>query len=161
MPTLTGEANFELGRFKISPNFSYKIKMSNQNYLHYKVTPATNPVTQIDCIGNYYDYNQFSVSSVFSFRYTKTKSLFLSPYLELRLYTHRPPRSVTGDWLWNTKQHNFLSAVSFGYLFHPNEVYRFSFYYTYQAQMSTMKYEKYYPYNYRGHYIGMKFTFTY
>ncbi len=112
-------------------------------------------------IPNYYDYSKIVVSLPISFYLTKTKWVTIAPEFEFLYYTSRNARDKDNNFI-DEKQKNFLSVYSLSYNSQSSDTRRkISFFYTYQQQSSNMKFEKYYPYNYLGHYFGIKFNYSY
>lgn len=140
-----------------SPSISFKIKSSNQNYQHFTVATSTVPV---QFIAQFYDYNQYSLSLPVSFRINSKWSFFYNPEWELKIYSNRPPRDDSNNFLTGT-QNNSLYFFTTGFTLKANEVTNTTFFYNFQVQSSNMKFEKYIPYNYSGHYFGINFNYTY
>lgn len=142
------------------PYLGLRIKDSNQSFLYlqsYDITTST-PVVCVD----YYDYTKLSLSLPFTFYLTTTKFLTLLPEMEFKYYTSRDVRDSQNNFITGEKQKNFLYLLSLMYTSQSVDKHRkVSLFYTYQQQISNMKFEKYYPYNYTGHYFGIKFSYSY
>jgi hypothetical protein len=101
------------------------------------------------------------VSLPISFYLTKTKWVTIAPEFEFLYYTSRNARDKDNNFV-DEKQKNFLSVYSISYNSQsPDKHRKVSLFYTYQQQTSNMKFEKYYPYNYSGHYFGLSFSYSY
>ncbi|PKM92894.1 MAG: hypothetical protein CVU80_00950 [Elusimicrobia bacterium HGW-Elusimicrobia-4] len=141
-----------------SPEISYKIKNSNQNYLHFASIESTETPSYF---ADYYDYNQFTFSFPVSFILQEKWEVSTSPEFDFKSYTKRPPQDDEGNFLTNKKQRNNQFILTSGVTFKPNSVTRTTVFYTFQNQSSNMKFERYLPYNYTGNYFGIKFEYTY
>ncbi|MFN3967211.1 MAG: hypothetical protein ACK4JE_05900, partial [Endomicrobiia bacterium] len=142
----------------LTPNISLKIRDSNQNYLHFESAGSTIPVSYQS---NYYDYTQIVLSLPVSFGLSKKWDFVFSPEFDYKFYSDRQPRDVDNQFIEGEKQTIFLTLLTFGFLKKATEVSSLSIFYTYQTQSSNMKFEKYLPYNYDGHFIGLKYAITY
>jgi hypothetical protein len=141
---------------KFLPSLSYKIKDSNQNYQLISGSSSL-PVQFVE---GYYNYTEtdfvlpviFPMSSRWSFSFT--------PEWDDKRYLSRPPMDSNYQFVSGT-QENFLSIYTTAFSYQPNPVMRIIFFYTFQSQSSNMHFEKYLPYNYDGHYMGVSFNYTY
>jgi hypothetical protein len=141
-----------------APGFKFNLKTSNQNYLYFKTLSVSTQTFTF--LGNYYDYNEYNLVTELDFYLTKNKTLFLIPEFNWKFYTVRPAMDANYNIL-PEKQSVFLTLYTLGYQVKWNEVSTFTLYYALQQQSSTMKFEKYVPYNYSGNYFGMTFGFSY
>lgn len=143
-----------------TPYTSFKYKDSNQAFLYLTSYDITTSTPQV--ISDYYDYTKFIVSLPFNFYLTKTKIFTFMPEFELTSYLSRQPRDENNNFIEGGKQKNQLMLCSLIYTSQSEDQHRkISLFYTYQQQSSNMKFEKYYPYNYSGHYLGLKFSYSY
>jgi len=143
----------------LTPYLSIKTKYSNQAFLYLKTYDIITSTPQV--IPNYYDYSKIMVSLPISFYLTKTKWVTIAPEFEFLYYTSRNARDKDNNFV-DEKQKNFLSVYSISYNSQsPDKHRKVSLFYTYQQQTSNMKFEKYYPYNYSGHYFGLSFSYSY
>lgn len=141
----------------IEPYISYKLKDSNQGYLHFK-TFASTPTFYAD----FYDYTRLSISLPMSFYITKNKKITYRPEFERTLYTSRLPRDEENNFVDGEKQVNNLFLHTIAYTSQSeDEVRKVTLFYTFQQQSSNTKFEKYFPYNYTGHYFGLQFNYSY
>ena len=141
----------------VSPALNYKIKNSNQNFQNFATATSTVPVQYF---GNYYGYTEYSFELPLSLLLSRKWEFNYTLEYNWKDYVDRQPRDSDGNFV-DGKQHNYLSIMSVGFTYKPNEVTRTTFFYSYQAQTSNMKFEKYLPYNYDGHYFGINFNYTY
>ncbi|MFN3550346.1 MAG: hypothetical protein ACK4WJ_00830 [Endomicrobiia bacterium] len=143
-----------------SPYTAFRYKDSNQAFLYltsYDIITSTPQVVK-----DYYDYTKIIISLPFNFYLTKTKMLSFVPEFEITSYLSRQPRDENNNFIENEKQNNFLVLYSLIYTSQSVDQHRkVSLFYTYQQQSSNMKFERYYPYNYSGHYFGVKFSYSY
>jgi len=143
----------------LTPYLSIKTKDSNQAFLYLKTYDIITSTPQV--IPNYYDYSKIMVSLPISFYLTKTKWVTIAPEFEFLYYTSRNARDKNNNFV-DEKQKNFLSVYSISYNSQsPDKHRKVSLFYTYQQQTSNMKFEKYYPYNYSGHYFGLSLNYSY
>ncbi|MDD5688087.1 MAG: hypothetical protein PHE88_09690 [Elusimicrobia bacterium] len=145
-------------KLSLNPTLCYKIKNSNQNYLHFDSVGSTEVPRYF---GDYYDYTQVIFSIPFSLALGEQWELSASPEYDIKTYTKRPPQDDNSNFLMNEKQKNNLFILSSGFTFKPNAVTRTTLFHVFQSQSSNMKFEKYLPYNYTGNYFGIKFEYTY
>ena len=141
----------------IEPTLSYKIKSSNQNYLHFKTVGSTETPTYYS---DYYSYNELSFSVPLAFMLGEKWEVSSSPLFSIKTYSKRQTRDGDGNYT-NEKQKNNLFLLNSGFTFKPNAVTRTTLFYVFQVQSSNMKFEKYLPYNYSASYIGIKFDYSY
>ena len=147
-------------RVLLSPEVSYRIKNSNQNYLHFTSTSIA--TTQVPTyFANYYNYNQFALSAPVSFVLQEKWEISAVPEFDIKSYTKRPPQDDDGNFLTDDRQKNKQFIITYAATFKPNAVTRTTLFYTFQHQASNMEFEKYLPYNYTGNYFGIKFAYTY
>ncbi|MFC1501246.1 hypothetical protein ACFL58_02205 [Elusimicrobiota bacterium] len=157
---ITIDAGYELRlweRISFVPAINYKYKTSNQNYQHFDSASSTVPVTYIS---DYYDYTQLNISFPIQLTLSKKWSFFCNPSIDVKTYLNRPPRDANNVFLTGN-QHNELYVLGTGLTKQQNDVTKMTLFYTYQTQSSNMKYERYFPYNYAGHYFGISFNYTY
>jgi hypothetical protein len=140
-----------------SPSLTYKLKGSNQNYQHFTMATSSVPAQYV---GGFYDYSEVSVALPVSMLMSSRWEFFFTPEWDLKSYANRPPRDENNNFL-EGKQANILAILSLGFTYKPNDITRTTFFYTYQNQSSNMKFEKYLPYNYAGHFFGINFNYTY
>jgi hypothetical protein len=140
----------------IKPDFEYRIKTSNQNYLHFVTIMSTTPIF----IGKYYDYTEIDFAIPLYINLTKNKSIFFIPNIILKNYSDRPARDINNNLL-TEKETDSFTIISLGYTVKWNRVSNMTLIYSYQSQTSNMKYERYIPYNYTGSFIGTKLNFSY
>ncbi len=145
-------------RVAMVPSISLKIRDSNQNYLHFEAAGSTIPVFYQ---ANYYDYSQIVLSVPVTFALSKKWDFVFSPEFNYKIYSDRNPRDLDNQFIEGEKQNIFLTLLTFGFMKKATDVSSLSIFYTYQKQTSNMKFEKYLPYNYDGHFIGLKYTITY
>jgi hypothetical protein len=144
-------------RILLTPELALKAKSSNQNYQHFTVATSSVPVRYI---GSYYDYNAAAFSFPCTLLLSSRWEFFCNPEWEWKFYSSRPPRDADNNFVSGT-QKNELLVLSLGFTLKPNDITRTSFFYTYQSQVSNMKFEKYLPYNYGAHFFGVNFNYTY
>lgn len=144
----------------LNPYFAIKYKDSNQAFLYltsYDITTSTPLVVQ-----DYYDYLKFSLSLPVNFQIATNKMFTFNPEFELTSYLSRQPRDENNNFIHGKKQQNLLLLLSLIYTSQSTDRHRkVSVFYTYQQQSSNTKFEKYYPYNYSGHYFGIRFSYSY
>jgi hypothetical protein len=140
----------------IEPSFTYRLKNSNQSYLYFETINST-PVY----MGDYYSYAKITFVFPITFLMTKSKSITFAPEFEFTNYATRPPRDTANTVLTAEKQSNVLTMLNFRYDYKPDDITDVTLFYVYQTQVSNMKFEKYFPYNYSGQYFGIKFSYTY
>ncbi|MFA5779530.1 MAG: hypothetical protein WC947_05300 [Elusimicrobiota bacterium] len=145
-------------RVLFSPEISYKIKNSNQNYLRFTSIGSTETPSYF---ADYYDYNQFTFSFPVSFILQEKWEVSTGPEFDIKTYTKRPPQNDDGNFLISKRQKNHQFILNSGITFKPNAVTRTTVFYVFQNQTSNMEFEKYLPYNYTGNYFGIKFEYTY
>lgn len=141
----------------LSPSLTLKMKTSNQNYQHFTVSNSTSPVRYIE---GYYDYNEINIAAPSSILLSQKWDFFFNPEWDVKFYVNRPPRNENNDFV-SGKQANDLVILSLGFTYKPNEITRTTLFYTFQSQTSNMKFEKYLPYNYAGHFFGIGFNYVY
>ena len=144
-------------RIAVMPAVSFKYKDSNQNYQHFESATSTVPVTYVD---KYYNYTQINLSMPIQFILTKKWSFNCNPSIDIKTYLNRPPRDENNTFLTGN-QSNQLYSLGLGVTKQQNDVTSMTIFYNYQTQSSNMKFEKYFPYNYAGHYLGLSFTYSY
>lgn len=144
-------------RLLVSPQGSIRFKRSNQNYQHFATATSSVPVRYV---GDYYNYNEFTAALPVTLLLSQRWEFFVNPEWDWKQYLSRPPRDAN-DTFQEGNQYNDLIIFSVGFTLKPNDITRTSFYYTYQGQASNMKFEKYLPYNYSGHFFGVSFSYTY
>ncbi|OQA91802.1 MAG: hypothetical protein BWY26_00695 [Elusimicrobia bacterium ADurb.Bin231] len=144
--------------FTIAPEVAYKVKSSNQNYLHFESFGSTTPPVYFD---DYYSYNEFAFFVPAAIALSKRFEFSVTPEWDYKLYKNRNPRNTDGVFLTNEKQSNNMFILDTGLCFKPNDVTRTTLFYVFQNQKSNMKYERYLPYNYTGNYMGIKFEYTF
>ena len=143
----------------LTPYLSIRAKDSNQAFLFLKSYDVSTSTPEV--VSNYYDYSKITISLPINLYLTKTKWFTISPEFEFLFYSSRNARDKDNNFI-DEKQKNFLSVYSLSYNSQSSDTRRkISFFYTYQQQSSNMKFEKYYPYNYSGHYFGIKFNYSY
>ncbi|MBN1622216.1 MAG: hypothetical protein JW871_06460 [Endomicrobiales bacterium] len=140
----------------ILPSLTIKFNNSNQNYHHY-TNPTEPPVAFIK---DYEDYRQTILSLPTSFLLADKWESFFNIEFDWRNYSKRPPLDNTNNFV-SGKQYNHLITWSTGITLKPNAITRTTFYYSYQTQTSNVKFEKYLPYNFDVHFIGINFNYTY
>jgi hypothetical protein len=156
--TIGSEYSYRLwGFINMEPSVTVKFKRSNQNFQYFENATSTVPVRYF---GDYYSYNQFTAALPLTFILSKKWDFFCATTLEYKNYSSRPPRDTDGNYL-PAAQDSTMFMVSAGFTKHPNEVTSTTFFYNYQSQTSNMRFEKYLPYNYAGHYIGVSFNYSY
>ena len=146
-----------LNKIVLSPSIALKTKVSSQNYQHFTVSDSSVPVRYIS---GYYDYNEINVSLPSTILLNQKWEFFFNPEWDLKMYSNRPPRDENNNFV-DGKQSNSLIIASLGFTLKPNDITRTTFFYTYQGQASNMKFERYLPYNYDGHFFGVNFDYTY
>ncbi|MBN1822785.1 MAG: hypothetical protein JW803_00540 [Endomicrobiales bacterium] len=146
-----------LGRIEFTPSVTVKFKDSNQNYQHFTVANSTVPVAYFS---DYYDYRQIMISMPAVTKLTEKWDLYFNPEFDYKIYTSRPPRSGGNEFM-DGKQTNFLTIFNFGFTFKPNDITKTTLFYVFQNQASNMEFEKYLPYNYTGHYMGINFNYSF
>ena len=144
-------------RILVVPSFIYKYKVSNQNYQDFATPTSTVPV---QFVGDFYNYTEIDLSLPCTLFLSKKWEYFASFEWDLKSYTSRPPRDVN-DVFISGKQANNITIWDTGFTYKPNDVTRTTFFYQYQGESSNMKFEKYLPYNYDGHTIGINFNYSY
>lgn len=144
-------------KISLSPSLTLKTKTSNQNYQHFTVSNSTVPVKYIE---GYYDYNEINISVPSSVLLSEKWDFFFNPEWDMKFYLNRPPRDENNNFV-SGKQGNDLVILSMGFTYKPNEITRTTLFYTFQSQTSNMKFEKYLPYNYGGHFFGIGFNYVY
>jgi hypothetical protein len=156
--TLSAERRMKLlSRINFVPGLSYKLKTSNQNYQQFTDATSTVPVHYE---GNYYSYNELSLTFPAMLPLGDKWEFALSPELDWVSYASRPPRDANNNFAEGL-QANAYQVVTVGFTYKPNAVTRTTFFYTYQTEVSNMKFEKYVPYNYSGNFFGMNFNYVY
>jgi len=144
---------------KFSPEVKINIKNSNQNYVHYKYFGDTSP----QFVEKYYDYIEpnFILPLTFVISSEKNINISLIPEVDLKFYTARPPRDANNDFLRDTKQYHHVYNLTLLYEAKMNSVTTCRLFYTYSLQSSNNKFEKYIPYNFSAHSLGVSLAFTY
>ncbi|MFH1541424.1 MAG: hypothetical protein ABID79_06245 [Elusimicrobiota bacterium] len=145
-------------RVLLMPAISYKIKNSNQNYLHFTSVGSTETPSYF---ADHYSYNEITLSLPISLVLHKKWEISTSGEFDIKSYTKRPPQNDDGSFLTSKRQKNNQFILSSGITFKPNEITRTTIFYVFQNQSSNMKLEKYLPYNYTANYFGIKFEYTY
>ncbi|MBI2069411.1 MAG: hypothetical protein HYT79_02315 [Elusimicrobia bacterium] len=148
-------ANFEttLWRFSFVPKAVYRMKRSNQNYLRFAFFGDTNPTF----IAKNYDYNEFGVGGRLYLKLTQTKAIFGSIDLNNRSYTDRPTRNESGVYQ-SEKQKTIWGSWGGGLQWKVAEYSTWNLAYNFVHSSSNMKFERFIPYNYTGHVVGLYFT---
>jgi len=141
----------------LAPSVAYKIKSSNQNFQYFTTSVSSVPV---QFYGHYYDYNELDFSVPTTLLLATKWEYFLNFEWDMRNYVSRPPQDASGNFV-SGKQDNNIFIWGTGFTFKPNPVTRTTLFYQYQGQTSTMKFEKYFPYNYDGHFFGINFNYSY
>lgn len=144
-------------RVALTPSLSIKMKGSNQNYQHFAMATSSVPVQYL---AQYYDYNEIILAVPVAVVLSKKWDFFAAPEIDLKSYSKRPPRNKDNEFI-SGKQKNNLFLLSLGFTLKPNDITRTTFFYTFQNQTSNMEFEKYLPYNYSGHFVGISFNYTY
>ncbi len=140
----------------IVPSLSYKIKDSNQNYQ----LIGGSSTLPVQYIGGYYNYHELDLVVPVTIPISQRWSFSFTPEWDKKNYTSRPPMNPDYQFIGGT-QENFLTIYTYAFSYQPNPVMRTVFFYTYQMQTSNMRFEKYLPYNYDGHYAGVSFCYSY
>lgn len=144
-----------VGPLWTSPYFSFKYKDSNQGYLHFK--SITEPPT---FVSNFYDYTKILFSFPVNLNITKTKYISFVPDYEITNYT-RERRDENNNFVVGEKHYTNLAILSFAYISNPDENRKVTLFYTLQTQSSSTKFEKYFPYNYTGNYLGISYSYSF
>ncbi|MBI4064390.1 MAG: hypothetical protein HY401_08845 [Elusimicrobia bacterium] len=150
----TGDFATSLWRFSFVPQGAFRMKRSNQNYLRFEFFGDTSP----DFIENNYDYNEYSLGGKVFLNLTSSKALYGSMDLNNRTYTTRPPRTGTGVYELGKKQNTVWGAWGGGVQWKVTDYSTWNLGYHLVFSQSNMKQEKFIPYNYTGHVIGLYFT---
>lgn len=140
------------------PSISIRNRTSNQNYQHFTTVSSTVPVSYQ---AKYYDYSQVIVGLPLYFQLSEKWEFATNPEFDYKLYTNRPPRDENNNFVEGQKQNNFLFLLTLMFNKKSSDVSTTTFFYTYQVQTSNMKFEKYLPYNYSGHFAGIKYSLKY
>jgi len=157
--SLTAERTQKVSnRIVFVPSISFKMRDSNQNYQHFESAGSTSPVSYQS---NYYDYSEVIFSLPVNFSLSKKWDFVFSPEFDYKFYSDRQPRDASNQFIEGEKQNIMLTLLTLGFTKKATEVSSLSIFYTYQVQSSNMKFEKYLPYNYDGHFIGLKYAITY
>ncbi|MBI4051527.1 MAG: hypothetical protein HY400_03375, partial [Elusimicrobia bacterium] len=149
--------NQRLWRFELMPSVAYTLHRSNQNFLRFAFFGDTSPVF----IAQNYDYNELNFTIPLDILLTKNLALSGGWGLVLRSYTDRPPRDSTNNYLTGEKQKNTLSTLSGGLRFRLNEISLMRLTYSLVVASSNNHFERYLPYNYTGHNLGLSFQLSY
>lgn len=142
-------------KITILPSIPYRLKDSNQAYLHFQTFPATHTV-----VSNYYDYHKISFSSPFILKTTLMTTLNVSNELDLTFYPAKPIRNENNEFIYTERQYVLPYLFNISYTI-KHRMAPIALFYTYQKQISNMKFEKYFPYNYSGHHFGISLKFIY
>ncbi len=158
---ISGSRNFRISNAAfISPELDFTGRFSNQNYQHFTDATSTTPVEGL-FQENFFNYIEPAISGPLSIRAGETWTYFFSPTLRYRLYTSRKPRNKDGDFIDGKKQNRFLGVYSTGFRKQTGESSSTTLFFTYQHQVSNMKFERYIPYNYSGFSFGLRFNMEY
>jgi hypothetical protein len=141
----------------VVPSLTYKIKTSNQNYQLF--TEATSSVP-VQYEASYYNYSEIDLAFPTTLLLATKWEYFINLEWDWKSYGSRPPRDENGSFVSGT-QGDDLFIWSSGFTFKPNPVTRTTVFYQYFGQTSNMKFEKYFPYNYGGHFVGINFNYSY
>lgn len=143
-------------RLSFSPSLGIKTRASNQNYLHF-ATMGSTPTFH----SGYYDYIDISVNLPLFFGLSKKWEFVFEPEIVQRLYSSRKPRDENNNFVEGETQKNLLYLFSFVFNKKSSDVSTTSLFYIYQQQSSNVKFEKYLPYNYTGHFVGLRYSLKY
>ncbi|MBU2614931.1 MAG: hypothetical protein KKG87_05180 [Elusimicrobia bacterium] len=136
---------------------SYKNRGSNQNYQHFLTAGSTVPVSyQAD----FNSYSEISAGFPVTFALAKKWDFVFSPEYKYKFYSSRSPRDENNLFVGG-RQSTTLFLLSFAFNKKSSDVSTTSLFYTFQQQSSNMKFEKYMPYNYSGHFIGIRYSLRY
>ncbi|MBI4738601.1 hypothetical protein HY772_03420 [Candidatus Woesearchaeota archaeon] len=150
----TADFDARLWRISLVPNGAYRMKRSNQNYLRFAYFGDTNPTF----IAKNYDYNEMSLGARLYLHVTKTKALFGSMSLNDRIYPNRAPRNTDGVYALGEKQKTTWGAWGGGLQWKVSDYSTWNLAYNMVYSKSNMKYERFIPYNYTGHLVGLYLT---
>ena len=139
---------------KIIPELNWRLRFSNQNYQHFENIGDTVPVRYFS---NYFSYSEIIFNLPVYLATSKSWEISLIPQWDIKTYADRPARAADGSFL-DAKQSNNIFLITLGLNHHYSQTATTTIFYTYQSSSSNMKYEKYLPYNYTGHYIGFKYS---
>lgn len=152
---------FQLGReqkitnwLKVIPELNWRMRLSNQNYQHFENVTDTVPVRYFS---NYFSYSEVILNLPVYLTVFKEWEISLIPLWDIKTYSDRPARADDGSFLAE-RQTNNIFLITLGLNHHYSQTATTTIFYTYQSSSSNMKYEKYLPYNYTGHYIGFKYS---
>lgn len=140
------------------PTVTFKHRASNQNYQHFTTAGSTIPVSYQ---AKYYDYSQIILGTSFIYSLSEKWQFLVVPEIDYKVYLNRPPRDKENNFIEGEKQNNLLLLLTLGFNKRRSDTSITTFFYTYQQQTSNMKFEKYLPYNYSGHFIGLKYSLKY
>lgn len=156
--TLGASRNQKLGeKVFLVPSLEYKLKNSNQNYQYFTTSVSSVPV---EFFSNFYAYNELDFTVPATVIIGAKWEYFLNFEWDLRDYVSRPPQDTNGNFI-SGREDNTLFIWGTGFTYKPNTVTRTTLFYQYQSESSTMKFEKYFPYNYDGHFFGINFNYSY
>ncbi len=154
---LSGGTSRNLWIFEISPEISYSMHRSNQNFLLFQSATDPSPVFA----ANYYDYNDLGVNVPFFINLTKKWAVNFGLDWKRRSYDSRQPREGTNTFIAGSTQVNNYTTLSAGFRKKMNEV--AAMYLTYSAVYATSnnKFQRYLPSNYNGQSVSLGFQLTY
>jgi len=154
--------------FEFYPNIEYTAYRSNQNFLRYKyfgaVIPSdiTNPSADVTFMADNYSYNELSFRIPLDVNMGAGAKWAISGAMEVirRNYVSRLARDANNNYKSDT-QSNLLTRFSVGFRKHLNDIADMRLSYTFTVAESNNTFEKYMPYNYTGHSLGLAYNIRY
>lgn len=151
-------AGFEtrLWIFETTPEVSYSLHRSNQNFLLFQ--SATDPSPTF--AAKYYDYNEIRAGVPLFVNLTQKWALNLGLDYQFRSYFDRLARDASNTFTSDKQKNNMVSFTA-GIRKKLNEVSALSLTFTAVVATSNNRFERYLPYNYSGQSISLGYHLTY
>lgn len=154
---LSGGFSRNLWIFEVSPDISYTLHRSNQNFLLFQSVTDPSPVFA----ANYYDYSEMGIALPFFMNLTKKLALNLGLDWKRRSYSDRQPREGTNSFIAGEKQTNNFVIFTGGLRKKMNEVSSLFLTYSQVVATSNNKFQRYLPSNYTGQSLTLGYRLTY
>jgi len=153
---LSGGFEGSLWIFETSPEVSYALHHSNQNFLLFQ--SATDPSPKF--AADYYNYSEAHLALPFFVNFTKKWALNLGLDYQFRSYSSRQPRDSYNQFTDGTQKNNMVSLTA-GFRKKLNEVSAMTLTFTSVVATSNNHFERYLPYNYTGQSVSLGYQLTY
>jgi hypothetical protein len=146
----------KLWRFECTPQGTFQIHKSNQNFLLFQSATDPSPVFA----SNYYDYKQVGLALPLYLNLSEKWALSGGLDWQRRKYDSRQPRNESNQFKGG-KQTNSMVTLSGGLRKRLTDVSSLFLTYSVTTARSNNKFERYLPYNYTGQGLSVGYQLTY